>query len=62
MPTLLTYSGLGLAGEYLKLNPQVEFEDKPNRQMQMCEWFSDKLDENINFTKDCCSVMKLCFI
>ena len=20
--------------------------------MQMCEWFSDKLDENINFTKD----------
>ncbi len=27
-------------------------EDDPDRRMQMCEWFSDKLDENINFTKD----------
>ena len=27
-------------------------EDDPDKRMQMCEWFSDKLYENINFTKD----------
>ena len=27
-------------------------EDDPDRRMQMCEWFSDKLDENVSFTKD----------
>ena len=27
-------------------------EDNPDRWMQMYEWFSEKLDENINFTKD----------
>ncbi|CAI9727465.1 PLHD1 protein [Octopus vulgaris] len=26
-------------------------EDEPNRRMYMCQWFSDKLDENTNFTK-----------
>ncbi|CAI9735851.1 RDH7 dehydrogenase [Octopus vulgaris] len=27
-------------------------EDVPDRQMWTCEWFSDKFDENINFTKN----------
>ena len=28
-------------------------EDDPNRRIEMCEWFSTKLNENIHFTEDC---------
>jgi transposase len=28
-------------------------EDDPDRRLEMCEWFSNKLDENDRFTEDC---------
>jgi len=28
-------------------------EDDPDRRLEMCEWFSNKLDENTRFTEDC---------